>query len=75
MKDHIFASLNDAVSLCVRQDGFDRRKIVVAKWAETYHATVEQVRAAFARAMAEPTKLPEEIAASTTAISTEEDSE
>ena len=60
----LFASLQAAASLVVRQDGYKSGDINLARWATTYRCALEDVEEALKIAENGSRKLPEETAAS-----------
>ena len=59
----VFETLPAACLCAVQQHGFDLTAINLARWAETYRCTPEQVAEAFKIALNGSRKLPEEVAA------------
>ena len=54
---HLHQSLRSAADLAVA-DGNTLANIVVARWAETYRASIEEVRAAFDAALSKQSLTP-----------------
>lgn len=61
--NHLFASLQAAASCAVKQDGYSRKDIVLARWALTYRCSADDVDEALKIAENGSRKLPEEVAA------------
>ena len=61
---HLFASLQAAAALVVKQDGYTSGSISLTRWATTYRCSPEDVEEALKIAENGSRKLPEETAAS-----------
>jgi hypothetical protein len=71
----LFASLQAAAACAVKQDGYNRKEIVLDRWATTYRCSPEQVDEALKIAENGTRKLPEELAATCPPVAQEEEPE
>ena len=71
----LFPSLQSAAELVVRQEGYTRSDLVIAKWAETFRCSTDDIETALNIAENGSRRLPEETAVTAKPIPQNEEGE